>query len=170
MKRNVLTWALGAASVAIVVGRRVVDGDDGTEVTEDVEALARVITSEANGYSERERIASAWTVRNRARKRGVSIAQLVCSPTCGPCCQGRPFSSARAATDANRAVAEHVLTAPQWEDPTFGATAFFEPAVQDRLVAQGHGGYRFTSDQLRERWRRDGQRRISTVGAFELWT
>lgn len=169
MKRNALTWLLGAAGVALVVGSRT--NDDGEHIAlDDVEALARVITSEANGYTERERIAIAWAVRNRAQKRRVSITQLVCSPTCGPCCQGRPFSSARAATDSNRALARHVLAAPQWEDPSFGATAFFEPSVQDRLVAQHHDGYRFTSDQLRERWRREGQRQIASIGAFEFWT
>lgn len=166
MNRGAIGWGIGAIGAAVLLGRR----PDDVPAIDELEALARVVTSEANGYSERERIAIAWAVRNRARKRGVTIAQLVCSPTCGPCCQGRPFSSARSATAANRALARRVLAAPQWDDPTFGATAFFEPAVQDRLVAQGHGGYRFTSDELRERWRRDGQRQLSTVGAFELWT
>lgn len=168
MNRRAIGWGIGAIGAAVLLGRH--RADEPASGINDAEALARVITSEAAGYSERERIAVAWTVRNRAHKRGVSIAQLVCSPTCGPCCQGRPFSSARAANDANRALARQVLAAPQWEDPTHGATAFFEPAMQDRLVAQGHGGYRFTSDELRQRWRRDGQRQIATVGAFEFWT
>ena len=168
MTRGWVLSGLGAAGVAYLIGRRrdanvaVVDGE--------AEALARVITSEANGYTERERTAIAWAVRNRARKRDVSIAQLVCTPTCGPCCQGRPFSSARAATDENRVLARRILAAPQWEDPSHGATAFFEPRVQDRLVAQGHAGYRFTSNDLRDKWRRDGQRQIATVGEFEFWT
>jgi hypothetical protein len=96
---------------------------------------AKVKTSEANGYSEAERVAIAWTVRNRAHKRGVSIAKLVCTPTCGPCCDGRPFSSAREATAANRELAKRVLAEPQTDDPMHGATAFFEPRVQDKLVA-----------------------------------
>jgi spore germination cell wall hydrolase CwlJ-like protein len=163
VNRNALV-ALGVATVAFVVARPRASDD-----ADEVEALARVVTSEANGYSERERVAVAWTVRNRARKRGTTIEAMVCSPTCGPCCQGRPFSSARAATDENRALAARVLAAAQWEDPTSGSTAFFEPALQDRLVAAGHGGYRFTSSELRERWRRDGQRRVGAVGAFEFW-
>src|SRR5262252_9065389 len=88
-------------------------------------------------------------LRNRAHKRGISIARLVCYPTCGPCCQGRPFSSARPANDQNRALAHRVLAAPQSEDPTAGATAFFEPHVQDQLVAEGRPGYRFKSSDLR---------------------
>lgn len=152
----------GIAATALLLGRR-------RDVLNDVEALARVVTSEANGYSEAERIAIAWTVRNRARKRGVSIAKLVCSPKCGPCCDVRPFSSAREATAANRELARRVLAAPSPTDPTNGATAFFEPHVQDVLVSQNRPGYRFTSDQLRQRWRRDGQQPHGTVGAFEFW-
>jgi hypothetical protein len=160
-----LAWlGFGIAGAALLLGRR------GGELTDDTEALARVITSEANGYSEAERVAIAWTVRNRARRRGVSIAKLVCSPTCGPCCDGRPFSSARVATSANRTVADRVLAAPQSADPTHGATAFFEPRVQDQLVAEKRAGYRFASDQLRQRWSREGQVLRGTVGAFEFWT
>lgn len=161
---NRVAWmGFGIAGAALLLGRRYGERLDETE------ALARVITSEANGYSEAERVAIAWTVRNRARKRGVSIAKLVCSPTCGPCCEGRPFSSAREATAANRAVARRVLAEPQAGDPTRGATAFFEPRVQDQLVAEKRPGYRFTSDQLRQRWSREGQGHRGTVGAFEFW-
>jgi hypothetical protein len=161
---NRSAWiGFGIAGAALLLGR------SGGVSLDDCEALARVITSEANGYSETERIAIAWTVRNRASKRGVSIAKLVCSPTCGPCCNGRPFSSAREATVANRALARRVRSLPQSADPTHGATAFFEPRVQDQLVAEKRAGYRFTSDQLRQRWRRDGQQPRGTVGVFEFW-
>jgi hypothetical protein len=159
MRRSV--WiGLGIVGAALLLGR---------DVISEVEALARVVTSEADGYSEHERTAIAWAVRNRARKRGVSIAKLVCSPTCGPCCQGRPFSSAREATATNRQLARRVLAAPQSSDPTSGATAFFEPRVQDKLVAAHRPGYRFTSSELRQHWRREGQAPRVTVGAFEFW-
>ena len=142
----------------------------GDVVTDDVEALARVIASEAGStrYSDEERRAIAWTVRNRARRRKTTIARLVCQP-CGPCCRGRPFSSARPATDAARRLAKDVLAEPLERDPTQGARAFFEPAVQDRLVAERRPGYRFTSAALRAKWSREGQRYLSTVGAFEFW-
>src|SRR5258708_4503821 len=67
MSRSAILWGFGAAGVAFLIGRR-----RATDTSDDSEALARVITSEADGYSERERIAVAWAVRNRARKRGVS--------------------------------------------------------------------------------------------------
>lgn len=163
-----LAWiGLGAVGISWLVGRKRSPDEDGAR--DEVDALARVITSEADGYSEVERTAIAWCVRNRARKRGTSIAKLVCTPTCGPCCHGRPFSSARPSTVVNRELAVRVLGAPQSADPTGGATSFFEPRVQDKLVAAHREGYRFTSAQLRERWIRDGQRARTTVGAFELW-
>ena len=172
MKKS--TWlGLGAVAIAVLAGRRRGDdhdvAGDAAVVTEDVEALARVITSEADRYSEAERIAIGWAVRNRARKRGVSIARLVCWPNCGPCCKGRPFSSARPASKVNMELARRVLAAPQSADPTDGATAFFEPKVQDWLVAARREGYHYTSDKLREKWKREGQRQLSTVGAFEFW-
>lgn len=137
----------------------------------EVEALARVIASEAGGrsYSLAEQRAIAWAVRNRARHRRVTIARLVCSPECGPCCRGRPFSSRLAATVASRALAAEVLAAPASDDPTGGALAFFEPAVQDALVSAGRPGYRFTSSALRERWEKDGQRPLGAVGKFEFY-
>ena len=89
-----LAWiGLRAVGISWLVGRKRSPDEDGAR--DEVDALARVITSEADGYSEVERTAIAWCVRNRARKRGTSIAKLVCTPTCGPCCHGRPFSSAR---------------------------------------------------------------------------
>jgi len=142
---------------------------DGPHAADDVEALARVITSEADRYSLAERRAIAWTVRNRARKRRKTITELVCTPTCGSQGPGRPFSSARPATSANLILAREVLAAPQSDDPTVGALAYFEPAVQDRLVAQGRPGYRFDSSALRRRWEGQGQQQLATVGAFEFW-
>lgn len=138
----------------------------------EVEALARVIASEAGGrrYSLDEQRAIAWTVRNRAAHRRITIARLVCSPECGPCCRGRPFSSRLPATDATRAIAADVLAAPAKDDPTGGALAFFEPALQDALVAEGRPGYRFPAAALRERWKKEGQRSIGSVGKFEFWS
>ncbi len=62
-----------------------------------------------------------------------------------------------------------MLAAPESADPTGGAYAFFEPRVQDRLVAEGRPGYRYTSAELREKWQREGQRPKGAVGAFEFY-
>ncbi len=146
---------------------------------DDVEALGRVITSEANRYSLVERKAIAWTVRNRAKKRSVSIVRLVCSP-CGPQGPGRPFASSRSATVENLRLARDVLAAPESDDPTRGALAFYEPGVQDklvnenrRLIAAGqppkYPGYRLDSAEVRAKWIREGQQPKGTVGAFEFF-
>jgi spore germination cell wall hydrolase CwlJ-like protein len=140
-------------------------------VTEDQEALARVIASEVGRGTEAERAAVGWTVRNRARRRSVSIARLVCHPACGPQWEAegklRPFSSARDASEADRWLAAGILAAS--DDPTKGAIAFIEPALQDELAAAkrlGHRPYR----EVRAKWIADGMKPIGQVGRFELWT
>ena len=136
----------------------------------DIEALARVVESEAGSRGTlAEQRAIAWTTRNRAAKRKTSIHALVCSPSCGPCCKGRPFSSRLPATQASRRLAAEVYFAAQSEDPTRGAVAFFEPALQDQLVAEGRKGYRRTSAALRAKWTAEGQRPLNTIGRFEFW-
>jgi hypothetical protein len=142
---------------------------------DDEEALARVIASEVGGralggqpYTLAEKVAVAWAVRNRARARRVSIAHLVCSPTCGPQ-RGRTFSSARPATDETRDIARVVLEAQQLTDPTGGAYSFMEPDQIDRLYLDGAPGYTHDADGVRAQWRADHQRRYGTVGHIELW-
>src|SRR5207245_2471964 len=104
-----------------------------------------------------EQTAVAWAVRNRARRRHVSIAQLVCSPTCGPQGPTRPFSSAQAATAHARQLARYVLSQLQSADPTGGAWSFIEPELQDSQAIshpQTHRPYAM----IRERWIRGGER------------
>jgi hypothetical protein len=156
------TPPVGAA--ALPSGRR----PRADELTE-TEALARVITSEADGHTLAERAAVGWAVRNRARKRRTTIAKMVCTPECGSCCDGRPFSSARPAKDRDRELAAYILAAPDEMDPTGGASAILEPALQDRLAAAGTAGHR-PSEDVRRRWAASGQKYLGTVGRWELWT
>lgn len=143
---------------------------------DDIDALARVITSEAGSGSLAEKRAIGWTVRNRAAKARKSIAQLVCAP-CGPQEPGRPFSSRQPATAEARRIAAEILAAPPGGDPTAGATAFFEPALQDKLAKAG--GIRtpegkvvkYTKDAktIRAKWIAEGQRPRGSVGRFEFF-
>jgi hypothetical protein len=133
---------------------------------DEIEALGRVIASEVEDYSLKEKVAVAWAVRNRARREGKSIARLVCSPRCGPQ-RGRPFSSARPANDETRQIAAVVLHAPQDLDPTGGAVEFFEPILMDRLYRKGLVNYSATG--LREKWRSEGKLPYGSVGRVELW-
>lgn len=145
-----------------------------SEIT-DEGALARVIASEVGGhaldgnaYTLAEKVAVAWAVRNRAHARRVSIAHLVCSPTCGPQFH-RTFSSARPATAESRSIARVVLDAQQSADPTHGAHAFMEPDQVDRLYLDGARGYGTDANGIRARWRADHLRQYGTVGHIELW-
>jgi hypothetical protein len=139
----------------------------------DTEALARVLASEVGSnrkhYTLQERLVVGWAVRNRARQRKTTIVKLVCSPTCGRQ-QGRPFSSYEAPTQADLELARDILSRPQSDDPTDGAGAFFEPALQDLLVSQGDPRHRLTADQVRARWLAGGQKQLGSVGRIELWS
>jgi hypothetical protein len=140
---------------------------------DEMTALARVIASEAGSrrkYTDAERVAIGWAVRNRARLRRVSIARMVCKPMCGKCCGVRPFSSAQTPSKDDLRIAAVILAAPQEDDPTFGAAAILEPAEQDRLVAEGRPDYKSGAAKTRENWIKNGQRHICTVGRWELWT
>ena len=152
----------GLAATALWLLRRSETPADTTSplfIDDETEALARVIHSEAASHTVAERLAVAWVARNKARKRGITVAELVCQP-CGR--QGgkmangkrRTFSSARPkgrrAPAKARAQAAAVLAAPTWMDPTRGATTIFEPAEQNRLHKQGR--VRFTAAQIRQRW------------------
>jgi len=152
------------ASPALPSGRR-----PRAEDLDEIEALARVITSEADGHTLAERAAVGWAVRNRARRRGTTIARMVCTPECGPCCDGRPFSAARSPKHGDRELAAYILAAPQEMDPTGGASAILEPALQDRLAANGVAGHR-PSEDVRRKWAASGQKYLGTVGRWELWT
>jgi hypothetical protein len=142
----------------------------GPTPTNEVEALARVLASEVGSYTLQERLVVGWAVRNRARHRKTTIVKLVCSPTCGRCCKGRPFSSYEPPKQADLDLARDILSRPQSDDPTIDAGAFFEPALQDYLVAHGDPQHHRTADQVRARWLAGGQRQLGTVGRIELWS
>jgi hypothetical protein len=113
----------------------------GDYVTDETEALARVIRSEVGTSSPQHRVHVAWATRNLAASRRQTVAEMACSP-CGPQQAGRPVSSFQAATEADRALARSVLAAPPILDPTGGATQFVNPALQDELAARATAGYR----------------------------
>jgi hypothetical protein len=166
-------WFLagGAVAAGLLLWKRDTPrpGRPALSPVDDVLALARTITSEAGDGTPAEREMVGWVVRNRARAAGVSIQKLVCQPECGPCCQGRPFSSARSPAAADLGLAMRVLVAPASGDPTGGATSFFEPALQDKWVAEGRPGYKLTASQVRDRWRKEGLVPVATIGRFETW-
>jgi hypothetical protein len=185
MTRPSSLWiALGGAALAglwFLKGRSAAPDDDGRAshdhgpdvgpplgTVDERTALARVIHSEAGHQSLAERVAVAWLAKNRARRRGVSVAELVCSPRCGKQGRGRPFSSRLPPRADDFALADAVLAAKTEDDPTGGATSGFEPVLQDRLVRERRPGYRRTAAQIRERWLSSSDF-YGQVGRWELY-
>jgi hypothetical protein len=137
-------------------------------ISDDVEALARIIQSEVGSGPLDERVAIAWVARNRARARGQTIARMVCQPCGKSSGRARPFSSAQKATPKSRELAALILAALPVEDPTRGATSCFEPTLQDRLHAAGRPGHELDARGVRFCWLRS-QSFYGTVGRWDLF-
>jgi hypothetical protein len=156
--------------------------------SEEIEALARIIASEAGSGSLDEQRAIGWTARNRFRGKSVYAKQFPWRAQKG---SDPPFSSARPAGAAHRKLAAEILAADQSQDPTGGATAFFEPRMQDIFAKAGamaragevgdttidgqrltditrFKNYRKTADDIRRSWSK-GSALYTTVGRFEFW-
>lgn len=154
----------------------------------EVEALARVIASEAGSGTLAEQKGIAWTVRNRFRGKSIYDGEYPWRAQSG---SNPPFSSARDATEATRALARQVLAMPQSQDPTGGATSFFEPRMQDIFTKAGEmaragqtgdrvidgvkltditrfKGYRKDARQIRDSWGKSSAV-YATAGRFEFW-
>lgn len=157
----------------------------------EVEALARVIASEAGSGSRGEQVAIAWTERNRARAKGKSLYDTF-YPWRSQKGGDPPASSARAATDGTRSIAKDVLSQPQSKDPTGGATSFFEPKMQDIFYAAGvmardgkvgdavisgvkltditrFKNYKRDAAGIRQKWESEGSVLCATAGRFEFY-
>lgn len=164
-------------------------GGSGIPLTDDeVEALARVIASEAGTGTPAEQRAVGWVCRNRFLGKSIYKVQHPWRAQRGT---DPPFSSARPATDAHRRLAREILAADQADDPTGGATAFFEPRMQDAFAQAGararagetgalvvngvrmsditrFKNYRKDALQVRSTWS-PGSTLYATAGRFELW-
>lgn len=136
----------------------------------EVNALGRAVHSEVDGFSREVQLAAAWAVRNRARARRTTIRALLRGTRKA---WGRqlgadpPFSSRLPAAERHLVIAREVLTAPQSDDPTNGATSFLEPALYEQQYREGK--VKRSLEELRAKWRADGGRQLATVGPIELW-
>ena len=154
----------------------------------EVEALARVIASEAGSGTDAEKKAIGWTVRNRFRNKSIYASEFPWRSQKG---SNPPFASARPATEASRALARQILAADQSEDPTGGATSFFEPRMQDAFAKAGamaragetgdrvidgvkitditrFKNYKKDANQIRDSWGK-GSTLYANAGRFEMW-
>ena len=154
----------------------------------EVEALARTIASEAGSGTPAEQKAIAWTVRNRFRGKSIYATQYPWRSQKG---SNPPFASARECKDSHRELAKRVLMADQSEDPTGGATSFFEPRMQDaffkagEMARRGETGnrtidgvkisditrfknYNYDAAALRKKWG-SGSTVFALADRFEFW-
>jgi hypothetical protein len=173
-------------------------GDQGGPVAVDeleVAALGRVIVSELGSGTADEKAAIAWTVRQRAQAKQVTIYALEApGGAYGEQGSARPFSSAQAATSGALDFARGILSQPLSASPWPAAGQFFEPGAQDQLYAMGTryragggacgdsgprgsspGDYRgrcyfHDAQSIRDKWTAQGDVQIAIVGRIELWT
>ena len=123
-------------------------------------SLARAIQSEAGSSSEAERTAVAWVVWNMANSLGKTITATVTSGNQAGFygaqnLGGRFVSTASAPRAANLALAGSIL-AGEIPDNTGGALHFFNPALQDRMLAKLVPGYKKSAAQFIATMRKDG--------------
>lgn len=158
-------------------------------LTQDHEALARALESELGSRTKDEQIAAAWVIRNRADHNGVSIGDLLApSGNYGSPRKSKGYASTRkVATDKSRAIADEVLGADSWDDPTDGALDFWVPEQQSKLNQLGdvHRAAAASGDQVKaKKYERyadygsegdvrlqqvaDGLRVLRVVGIIEL--
>lgn len=141
---------------------------------DDIQGLGRALASEAStssGYSEQERQAIAHCALNIANHRGVTVASIMLPPHHQyDSSTGKNYwcSTANPPADDDVSVATDVLTG-KVADLTNGANTFFEPAVQDKLFAAGHAGYKHDAQGIRDKWTADGMELKATIGRWEFW-
>ncbi len=138
-------WLLmGLAAVGLLLriflgGGSFLGSDEGMNVIpdeDDVEALGRMIASENPRDSLIIQQAIAWTAKNEARRRGISVASLVMPGGVPGPQAGRYCSTVNPSTSVTRGVAFDVLSG-KVSDPTGGAVQFDAPATQDALYRAG---------------------------------
>jgi hypothetical protein len=149
----------------------------------EIEALAHVLQSEAGNYSEAERLAVGWVVRNRARKSHTTIYAME-FPWREQHGGSPPFASIQTPVARDYHLAKRILQSPLKDDPTGAATSYFEPDQQDKAAKLGaiyranrktrpelkrFAPYHDDADTIRSRWQARGERPLATVGRFELW-
>ena len=182
--------ALGAASPP---RKRIRSGVEAREV----EALARIMWSEAGTQGPEVHAWVGWTARNRAKKEHRSIASMVSRGTIWLPQGVGPMSAAEAPPRLGTGsglwnLAEEIFDAPEEDDPTNSADAFFEPKLQDFLHSSRARCLRYVdagidpptkeakrtcplalktnSDAatIRKSWMQDRQP-IAVVGKMEFW-
>ena len=140
-------------------------------------SLARAITSEAGNEPIEVRYAIAWAIKNEGRRRGLSLLDLLTytrergvthvygSQYHELSGDGRYASTARDPSDVDLAIAADVIS-ERVADPTYNASRFFQPMVQNRLYAQNHPGYKRDAQAVLQQWESEGWKAVSTLNGW----
>lgn len=156
--------AAGAAAVAAGLGVYLLFGRKGdaagppTSTPQEVEALARVIASEAGGEPRVVQVAVGYATINLSNQRNLTIWQLArgsADEWGGQGTGGRRVSSRLGASGAVTELARRVLAGDE-PDPTDGATQFDSPRAQRALLAKMPELYHATPEQVAANRRADG--------------
>jgi len=154
-----LTYFKFMAPEAMVIDYADVDDDD-------VEALGRMINSEARASDSRDiKVALAWTCRNSATRLGISVAERV-MPGMVPSAQntgGRFVSTRNPATDESRNIARDVM-AGAVADPTMGSVQFDSPQGQRAALARNVSRYTQSPEEIAASRRADGKTEFHLPG------
>jgi len=103
-----------------------------------IEALARMISSEAGTQPDDIKLLVGWIARNRSISIRRSMAEMGApNGAWGPITDKRPFSTSQPATNETRTLAREILDSPQRLDPSGGATHGFNRVLQDELARRG---------------------------------
>lgn len=134
-----------------------------------IEALARIIASEAGPTTRAVKRAIGWLARNRSLLIHQPMLEMAApGGEWGVIAGLRPMASSQLATLDSRTIAEAVLAAPQKHDVTNGATHGFDAVLQDRLAEQGITNQ--DAKGIRTLWRQHyGLERIGQIAAWELY-
>ena len=186
--------------VAVVGAVALVNGSSGTEAgllpfdDLDVEAAARMLASENPRASLELHIEQIYTQVRRALRRGISLHEQITAGL-GYGGQGervgkkeRPVATGLPATPALRERARRILSG-EYASRLAGATAFFEPAVQEQVFAIAEAArrkkamglpltpreerllkYKRDSNAVRADLKKGGSRPLGTVDGVEFWS
>ncbi|HXD98221.1 MAG TPA: hypothetical protein VN646_16855 [Candidatus Acidoferrum sp.] len=158
-------------------------GGAGAPDDRELEALARVIQSEAGGEPWPIQVAVAWATKNEARREGRSILALVTRPTGGWSHQGGAggnyYCTTAVAPGSAATELARQIQAGELPDPTHGAVQYDSPKAQRDAARRGlkrylHAdGTPITPEEVAEDRRRDGKELVLLPGIpeerFRMW-
>jgi hypothetical protein len=138
----------------------------GREVSVDELLLASELASEEGSKPRIVKVAVAWATRNKARREGKNLVQLIAAD--GKLGRqgitGHGYASTRQPPTAEDFEIAHAVLAGLEPDPTHGAVQFDSPKAQRAAVAKGIAKYDKSPEQVAAARMREGKRMVTLPG------